>query len=139
MLITRRFQFAAAHRYYDASRSPAENQALFGPCANPHGHGHNYLLDVAVRGTLDPHTGMIVNLKDLKAAVEERVLARYDHRHLNLDVDDFADTQPTSEALALKIWELLDGHIPGCRLARVTVHESDTLFAEYEGPDAWRA
>lgn len=76
---------------------------------------------------------MIVNLKDLKAAVTERVIERYDFKHLNFDVDDFKGTQPTCEQIAVKVWELLDGKIPGCELARLRVYESDELFAEYEG------
>jgi 6-pyruvoyltetrahydropterin/6-carboxytetrahydropterin synthase len=133
MLITRRFRFSAAHRYYDESLSPEENQRLFGKCASAHGHGHNYVLDVTVRGPIDPKTGMIVNLKDLKAAVNARVIERYDFKHLNFDVDDFKATQPTCEQIAVTIWNLLDGQIPGCELARLRVYESDELFAEYEG------
>ena len=133
MLITRRFRFSAAHRYYDESLSPEENQRLFGKCAGAHGHGHNYVLDVTVRGPIDPRTGMIVNLKDLKAAVSARVIERYDFKHLNFDVDDFKGTQPTCEQIAVTVWNLLDGQIPGCELARLRVYESDELFAEYEG------
>lgn len=133
MLITRRFRFSAAHRYYDESLSPEENQRLFGKCAGQHGHGHNYVLDVSVRGAIDPKTGMIVNLKDLKAAVNARVIARWDFKHLNFDVDDFRGTQPTCEQIAVTAWKLLDGKIPGCELARVRVYESEELFAEYEG------
>ncbi|MBO9539213.1 6-carboxytetrahydropterin synthase [bacterium] len=136
MLITRRFKFAAAHRYYDEALSPEENQRLFGQCATRYGHGHNYVVDVSVRGTIDPKTGMIVNLKDLKAVVQERVISRYDFKHLNFDMDDFKETQPTCEAIAIRIWELLDGLIPGCELARVRVYESEDLFAEYEGEAA---
>jgi 6-pyruvoyltetrahydropterin/6-carboxytetrahydropterin synthase len=133
MLITRRFRFSAAHRYYDESLSPEENQRLFGKCAGAHGHGHNYVLDVAVRGPIDPKTGMIVNLKDLKAAVNELVIERYDFKHLNFDVDDFQGTQPTCEQIVVTVWNLLQGRIPGCELARVRLYESDELFAEYEG------
>ena len=133
MLITRRFKFAAAHRYYDESLSPEENQRLFGRCATPYGHGHNYVLDVSVRGRIDPRTGMVVNLKDLKEVVKLRVVDRYDFKHLNFDLDDFKDTQPTTEAIAIQVWTLLDGQIPGCELARVRVYESDDLFAYYEG------
>lgn len=136
MLITRRFKFAAAHRYYDEALSPEENQALFGQCATRYGHGHNYVLDVTVSGSIDPRTGMIVNLKDLKAAVQERVISRYDFKHLNFDLDDFKDTQPTCEAIAIRVWELLDGQIPDCELARVRVYESDDLYAEYAGEEA---
>lgn len=133
MLITRRFKFAAAHRYYDEALSQEENRRLFGACASQYGHGHNYVLDVSVRGAIDPKTGMIVNLKDLKAVVQEHVISRYDFKHLNFDLTDFESTQPTTEALAVRIWELLEGRIPGCELARVRVFESDDLYAEYEG------
>lgn len=133
MLITRRFRFSAAHRYHDASLSDAENQRLFGKCAGAHGHGHNYVLDVTVRGAIDAKTGMIVNLKDLKAVVNERVIERYDFKHLNFDLDDFQGTQPTCEQLAIAIWKLLDGKIPSCELARLRLYESDDLFVEYEG------
>ena len=130
MLITRVFKFASAHRYYDPGLSEAENRRLFGPCSNPHGHGHNYVLEVSVRGEVDPRTGMILNLKDLKALVNAEVISRYDHRHLNLDVDDFAGTQPTTEQLAVTIWRRLEGKLPAGRLARVRVWESDDLYAE---------
>ena len=133
MLITRRFRFSAAHRYYDESLSPEENQRLFGKCAGAHGHGHNYVLDVTVRGLIDPQTGMIVNLKDLKAAVNARVIERYDFKHLNFDLDDFRGTQPTCERIAIAIWQRLEGRIPGCELARLRLYESDDLFVEYEG------
>lgn len=133
MLITRRFRFSAAHRYDDPSLSAEENQRLFGKCAGAHGHGHNYVLDVTVRGPIDPRTGMIVNLKDLKAAVNARVIERYDFKHLNFDLDDFQGTQPTCEQIAIAIWKLLDGQIPGCELARLRLYESDDLFVEYEG------
>ncbi|HEY9857720.1 MAG TPA: 6-carboxytetrahydropterin synthase [Stenomitos sp.] len=136
MLITKRFKFAAAHRYYDEALSPEENRHLFGACATQYGHGHNYVLDVSVCGPIDPKTGMIVNLKDLKEVVKDRVIARYDFKHLNFDLDDFQATQPTTEAIAIQIWELLDGRIPGCELARVRVYESDDLYAEYEGEEA---
>lgn len=133
MLITRRFRFSAAHRYHDDSLSLEENQRLFGKCSGAHGHGHNYVLDVSVRGKIDPKTGMIVNLKDLKEVVNARVIERYDFKHLNFDVEDFHGTQPTCEQIAVKVWNLLEGKIPGCELARVRLYESDELFAEYEG------
>ena len=136
MIITRRFKFAAAHLYRDASLTPEENRARFGACYSEYGHGHNYVLDVSVRGLVDPSTGMIVNLKDLKAAVQGLVIDRYDHKHLNFEVDDFGDTQPTTEAIALRIWDLLQGRIPGCDLARIRVYEHEDLFAEYSGEDS---
>ncbi|MBC7544893.1 MAG: 6-carboxytetrahydropterin synthase [Candidatus Sericytochromatia bacterium] len=130
MLITRLFKFSASHRYYDEARSPAENWALFGPCSYPNGHGHNYVLEVSVRGIVDPTTGMIINLKDLKTVVDQEVTQRYDHRHLNLDVDDFAGTQPTTEQVAVAIWQRLVAKMPIGELARIRLWENDDLYAE---------
>ncbi|MEB3187110.1 MAG: 6-carboxytetrahydropterin synthase [bacterium] len=136
MIITRRFKFSAAHLYRDPDLTPEENRARFGACYSEYGHGHNYVLDVSVRGAVDPRTGMIVNLKDLKQVVQERVIARYDHKHLNFEVEDFRETLPTTEALVLRIWDLLDGRIPGCDLAKIRLYEHDELFAEYAGQPA---
>lgn len=130
MLITRVFKFAAAHRYHDPALSDEENQRLFGACNNPYGHGHNYTLEVSVGGEVDPSTGMIINLKDLKTIVETHVIAAYDHRFLNYEVDDFQGTQPTTEQIALAIWRRLDGKFPSGHLARIRLWENDELFAD---------
>ncbi len=136
MIITRRFKFSAAHLYRDPALTPEENRARFGACYSEYGHGHNYVLDVSVRGPVDPRTGMIVNLKDLKSVVQQRVIDRYDHKHLNFETEDFRDTLPTTEAIVLRIWDILDGQIPGCELARIRLYEHDGLFAEYAGESA---
>jgi 6-pyruvoyltetrahydropterin/6-carboxytetrahydropterin synthase len=130
MLITRIFKFAAAHRYYDEGWSPEQNWDVFGPCSYPNGHGHNYLLEVSIKGQVDPQTGMIINLKDLKELVDREVIKRYDHRHLNLDVDDFAGTQPTTEQIAVAIWTRLVDKMPVGELARIRLWENDELYAE---------
>jgi 6-pyruvoyltetrahydropterin/6-carboxytetrahydropterin synthase len=130
MLITRIFKFAASHRYYDENWSPEQNWQVFGPCSNRHGHGHNYLLEVSITGRVDPQTGMIINLKDLKEVVDREVIQRYDHRHLNLDVDDFAGTQPTTEQIAVAIWTRLVAKMPVGELARIRLWENDDLYAE---------
>jgi 6-pyruvoyltetrahydropterin/6-carboxytetrahydropterin synthase len=130
MLITRVFKFSASHRYYDEGWSPEKNWEVFGPCSNRHGHGHNYRLEVSIQGQVDRQTGMIINLKDLKELVDREVIQRYDHRHLNLDVGDFAGTQPTTEQIAVAIWTRLQDKLPVGELARIRLWENDDLYAE---------
>jgi 6-pyruvoyltetrahydropterin/6-carboxytetrahydropterin synthase len=134
MLLTRSLDFAAAHRLDAPSLSAAENLALFGKCNNPRGHGHNYAVEVTVRGEPDPLTGMLVDLDALDAVLEHEVMARYDHKHLNEDVADFATVNPTSENLTLAIWSHLDGKIPApACLYRIVVRETDRNYFEYYG------
>ncbi len=133
--ISRRFDFSASHRYYRDDWSPEENERVFGLCARPNGHGHNYTLEVAVVGDPDPETGMVVNLVDLKSAVDG-VLAGFDHKHLNLDTPWFADRQPTTENLAVTLWELIAGALGETRLCRLRLYETDDLFVEYYGDAA---
>lgn len=123
LLVTRRVHFNAAHRLHNPSLSDEENARIFGPCNNPNFHGHNYDLDITVAGELDPVTGYVADLGEVKRIVEERVVARLDHRNLNLDVPEFAERNPTAENIALVIWKLLDGHLPGT-LARVDLWET---------------
>lgn len=130
--ISRRFDFSASHRYYRDDWSEQENERVFGLCARPNGHGHNYTLEVAVSGEPDPATGMVVNLVDLKAAVDG-VLVGFDHKHLNLDTPWFADRQPTTENLAVTLWGLIDDALSGGRLSRIRLYETDDLFVEYDG------
>lgn len=133
--ISRRFDFSASHRYYRDDWTAEENERVFGLCARPHGHGHNYTLEVAVTGEPDPATGMVVNLVDLKGAVDG-VLAEFDHKHLNLDTPYFADRQPTAENLAAVLWELIAAALDGARLSRLRLYETDDLYVEYRGEAA---
>lgn len=133
--ISRRFDFSASHRYYRDDWSEEENRRVFGLCALPNGHGHNYALEVAVSGEPDPVTGMVVNLVDLKAAVE-RVLTGFDHKNLNLDTPWFADRQPTTENLAAVLWRLIGEALPCASLARLRLYEADDLYVEYFGDAA---
>lgn len=121
--LTRSYEFAASHRLHVASLSDEENEALFGKCAWPHGHGHNYVLEVTVEGTPDPETGMMLDLAQLDAVVEAEVVERYDHRHLNLDVPELAGKNPTTETVACAIFDRLAGKVPG-KLAKVKVWET---------------
>ena len=127
---TRRFTFAAGHRYEVGSWSPEENQRHFGRLTVP--HGHNYTLDVTVRGAIDPRTGMVIDLGELKRVVQETVIERFDHADLNAD-PLFRDRVPTTENIALAVWELLAPKLGRERLARVRVWEDPTLFVDYDG------
>ncbi len=137
--LTRRYRFAAAHRLHNERLSGEENARLYGKCNNPHGHGHNYTLEVTVAGPLDPRTGMVMNLADLDASVEQEILERFDHVHLNLDVESFRSRVPTTENLCREVFALLRPRIEGkngageVKLARVRLEETRSNFFEYVG------
>jgi 6-pyruvoyltetrahydropterin/6-carboxytetrahydropterin synthase len=132
--LTRSFDFAAAHRLHAPGLSDDENRAVFGKCNNPRGHGHNYGVEVTVVGEPDPVTGMIVDLAALDAVLEREVMARFDHKHLNDDMPEFADLNPTSENVTRVIWDHLKDNIPApARLFRVVVKETDRNYFEYYG------
>ncbi len=127
-----RTHFAAAHRLARPELSPEENDAIYGKCARPHGHGHNYLLDVTVRGRIDPRTGMVCDLAALQQLVADLVVEPFDHTFLNKDVAHFATTVPTAENIALHIADLLSGPIAatGASLHKVRLQESPNNAAE---------
>lgn len=131
--LTRSYEFAAAHRLNSGCLSEAENRELFGKCNNPHGHGHNYQLEVTVGGDPDPRTGLIVDLGLLDRVVHEQVVDRYDHRHLNLDIEEFRELNPTSENLVRVVWDRLLPVLPAGSLRRVTIRETERNIFSYEG------
>lgn len=133
MFLTRRAEFSAAHFYWVEAWTPEENARVFGKCANRNGHGHNYTLEVTVAGEIDPVTGFVVDLKQLKDILEREVISVYDHRHLNLEIDDFKPVVPTCENIAIAVWRRLDDKIPNARLHRVRVYEMPDLFADFLG------
>jgi 6-pyruvoyltetrahydropterin/6-carboxytetrahydropterin synthase len=133
ILLTRKAEFSASHYYWNDALSEEENRRAFGKCANRNGHGHNYTLEVTVAGEIDPVSGFVLDLKDLKAVLEREVVSVYDHRHLNLEVPEFKAANPTTENIAIAIWKRLDGKIPGAKLHRVRVYELPELFADYYG------
>lgn len=135
VLISRRFDFSSSHRYYRDEWSEEENTRVFGLCALPNGHGHNYTLEVAVVGVPDPDTGMVINLLDLEGAVGS-VLVEFDHKHLNLDTPYFTDRIPTTENLATVLWELIHESLHSARLDRLRLYETDDLYVEYFGEQA---
>jgi 6-pyruvoyltetrahydropterin/6-carboxytetrahydropterin synthase len=128
----RRYMLSASHRLHTGALSAEENRAAFGKCNNPHGHGHNYAVQVLVGGPVDPETGMVVNMVMLDEAVRARVLDRFDHTNLNLD-PLFVNRVPTTENLCRAIFELLDGSIEPARLEQVRVEETENNFFEYSG------
>lgn len=130
--MTRRVHFNAAHRLHNPALSDAENTRIFGPCNNPNSHGHNYDLDVSVAGEIDPRTGFVADLGAVKRIVEERVVARLDHKNLNLDVPEFRTVNPTTENVVVVIWKWLDGHLPG-RLSKLVLWETPRNYVEYTG------
>ncbi|MFQ6539896.1 MULTISPECIES: 6-carboxytetrahydropterin synthase [Aphanothece] len=127
-----RTHFAAAHRLARPELSQADNEAIYGKCARPHGHGHNYLLDVTVRGPIDPRTGMVCDLAELQRLVDDLVVEPFDHTFLNKDVEHFATCVPTAENIALHIADLLTAPIAatGARLHKVRLQESPNNAAE---------
>lgn len=128
----RRYRFSASHRLHTEALSEEENARVFGKCANPYGHGHNYILEVSVSGEVDPATGMIANLADLDRFVEREVLEEFDHRSLNEDVAAFRDVVPTTENLCLEIYRRLK-RFPLAKLERVRVQETTNNSFEYAG------
>ncbi len=138
MLITRKAEFSASHVCSSPSLSAEENLRLFGAESRPHGHGHNYVVEVTVSGDVDAVHGMVLDLKDLKQVIRERVLDVYDHRFLNREVAPFERVVPTAENIAQDIWRRLDPAIDamGASLHSVRLHESGELFVEYRGAAA---
>lgn len=129
VLLTKRIEFAAAHRYHNDRWDAARNRAVFGLCNNAPGHGHNYLLEVTVGGDVDEETGMVVNLYDLKQVLKA-VLEEFDHKHLNLDTPYFKDRVPTTENIAAVLWQVLAGRPEIGRLEVVRLFEDEDLYAE---------
>lgn len=135
MLLTRKLRFSAAHRYHRPEWSDERNREVFGACANPHGHGHSYLLEVTVAGTVNPETGFCLDLGELDRVLREEVLEPLGHRHLNYAVSRFAPGGeiPTTENLLLLLWEGIAPRLPAGALRRLRLHEDETFYVEYEG------
>jgi len=135
--ITHREEFSAAHRLQVPELGEEENRRLFGICSTD--HGHNYAVEVTVRGALPRRTGMVMDLNRLTEILREEVVSQVDHKHLNRDVDWLAGLNPTAENVAVAIWKRLEPRLrgfEGCRLHRVRVYESRNNFVDYLGPEA---
>ena len=138
IFLTRRATFSASHFYWRPDWTLEKNEQVFGRCSNRNGHGHNYTLEVTVAGEPDSVTGFVVDLKWLKDAMEKNVLSAFDHRHLNLEVEEFRDRGliPTTENIAIAAWNRLEPAIlaaGGARLSCIRVYETPEIFAEYMG------
>ena len=134
MLITRKADFSASHVCRNPAFSEEENRATFGAAANPHGHGHNYVLEVTLAGEPDPVTGMVLDLKELKAILNREVVQPFDHRFLNYEVAPFDRVVPTVENIAVEIWRRLEPHFHGRgRLHSVRLYETPDLWVDYFG------
>lgn len=133
--ITRRERFNAAHKLYNPAWTEAENDAVFGKCANANWHGHNFDLYVTVKGEVNPDTAFVVNLKDLSKVIRERIIDRVDHRNLNVDVDFMQGIMPSTENLAMAIWRELEPTIVsmGAQLHCIKLVETENNYAEYFG------
>ena len=135
MYVSKRVRFSASHRLHNPRLAEAENRRLFGACNNPNGHGHNYEVEVVVRGTPDPETGMVVNLTRLKEILETRIVGPADYKSLDRDVPFMKGRISTTENLAQSIWEEVAPQLDRGELHLVRVRESENNVVEYTGPD----
>jgi 6-pyruvoyltetrahydropterin/6-carboxytetrahydropterin synthase len=134
--VSRRAHFNAAHRLYNPDFDEAWNQAQFGICSNPHWHGHNYVIEVTVKGVPDPHTGYVIDLSELKKIIHEAVVAKCDHRNLNQEVDFLQGILPSTENLVIAFWNQIEPRLTAGKLHCVRLYETERNFAEYLGPTA---
>ncbi len=135
--LTRRYWFSASHRLHCESMSAGENQAVYGKCNNPHGHGHNYALEVTVGGQVDPRTGMVCNLMDLDGFVQEKILERFDHQNLNT-LSEFEEIVPTTENLCVEVYGILERDFRHARVEKIRVEETMLNSFEYAGGEEIR-
>jgi 6-pyruvoyltetrahydropterin/6-carboxytetrahydropterin synthase len=131
--LTRKENFCASHRLYNQKFSQEKNLEVYGKCAYPSGHGHNYELSVTIAGNPDPETGMILDLKKLSELINEEIIEKVDHKHLNIDVDFLDGIIPTAENLAKAFWKILESKIKHGKLYSIVVSETDNNFAEFRG------
>ena len=136
--ITRRLEFCASHRLYNPEFSDEKNETTFGLCNNPNGHGHNYVLEVTVKGEVAPETGMVLDLKALKKLINEEIVSKVDHKNLNVDVDFLEGVIPTAENIAIHIWDILESKIESGTLHEVKLFESERNFVVYHGASVER-
>ncbi|HEY7751227.1 MAG TPA: 6-carboxytetrahydropterin synthase [Ignavibacteriaceae bacterium] len=131
--ITRRETFSAAHRLFKPGLSDEENFKLFGKCSNPNWHGHNYTLEVVVEGEVNPGTGFVIDIKDLKGIIHQNVISKVDHKNLNIETEFMKGLIPTSENIVIAIWNQLTGKIPNAKLYSIKLYETENNYFEYKG------
>jgi len=129
--LTRRYGFSASHRLHSRHLTDEENKLIYDKCNNPRGHGHNYYLEVTVKGEVNSKTGMVMDLGELDSVVETHVIDNLDHKHLNYDVEEFKDKVPTAENICLVIWDILSRNIPSGKLHKIRLEETRDNYCEY--------
>jgi 6-pyruvoyltetrahydropterin/6-carboxytetrahydropterin synthase len=130
--LTRRYLFSASHRLHCDEMSAEENQAVYGKCNNPHGHGHNYSMEITVAGHVDPRTGMVCNLVDLDSFVHEKILERFGYQNLNT-LAEFQSTVPTTENLCVEVFDILEENFHYAQVDKVRIEETMLNSFEYAG------
>lgn len=135
LYLTRREVFSASHRLFNEKYTDEENLRIFGKCSNPNGHGHNYVLEVIVKGKIDNATGYVIDLKILKEIIRENIIKKVDHKNLNLDVDFMKGVIPTAENIAIGIWNQLEDKLPSGELYSIKIYETENNYVEYRGKE----
>lgn len=131
--VTRREVFSASHRLFNEALTAEENVLLYDKCSNPYGHGHNFILEVAVCGEVDKKSGYVIDLKILKKIIRENIIKKVDHRSLNHEVDFLTGIIPTAENICVAIWNELQNKIPTGKLYSVKLSETENNYVEYKG------
>jgi len=131
--VTRKAHFNAAHRLFNSNWTDEKNLHVFGKCANPNYHGHNYDLKVSIKGEIDPETGYVVDLKQLDILIKKEIIGRFDHKNLNLDTVEFKNLNPTAENIAFVIWNILRKKVYEMLHLSVTVFETENNSATFDG------
>lgn len=134
--LTRVYRFSAAHRLHNPALSDEENRAVFGKCNNPHGHGHDYVLEVTLKGHPDPKTDCLIDIGLFDSLIQKEILQRFDHVHLNLDTEEFRNLNPSSENMVMTFWKILDRVFPESSLHRLRLWETSRSYFDYFGPGA---
>jgi 6-pyruvoyltetrahydropterin/6-carboxytetrahydropterin synthase len=133
LYLTKKVMFSAAHRLYNPEFSEEKNDRVFDKCNNYYGHGHNYVLEVTIAGIPNPETGYVFDLKKLKNLLNEEIVSKLDHKHLNFDVDFLKGIIPTVENLTVIIWRILENKIPSGKLHSIKLYETENSYVEYFG------
>ena len=132
--VTRKYEIAASHQLLNPDWDEAKNLRVFGKCYNPQGHGHNYTLELTLEGQPDSETGQIADLDTVDRIVDEQIIERFDHKHLNKQTQEFAKVNPTVENMTKVFWKLLEGRFDKAKLAKIGLWETPRTYAEYSGP-----
>lgn len=133
VFVTKRLTFSASHRLHNPNFSDEWNKEIFDKCNNPNGHGHNYIVEVTIAGEPNPDTGYVIDLKMLKKIVENVIIDKVDHKHLNTDVEFMQNLIPSVENIAIAFWKELENKIPNGKLYRIKIWETENSYVEYFG------